>query len=67
MVPQGEAEAAKEAVAKLKRWEELGLDLSELPDLSATAAGDQYVQEPYASVFADYNELAIQFGYRQLG
>ena len=59
--------AAKEAVAKLKRWEELGLDLSELPDLSATAAGDQYVQEPYASVFADYNELAIQFGYRQLG
>ena len=35
-------------------------------DLHATNVGEEHMMEPYGSVFGDYNELAIQFGYSTL-
>lgn len=51
---------AQEEIAEAK---ELGIDV---PDIGSATVGDQRVLEPYPSVFADYNELAIQFGYSTL-
>jgi hypothetical protein len=53
----------KKAQAEIQEAKELGVDV---PDIGSTDVGEQRVMEPYPSVFADYNELAIQFGYSTL-
>ena len=39
---------------------------NDLNDLHASSVGEEHRLEPYGTVFGDYNELAIQFGYSTL-
>jgi hypothetical protein len=48
------------------QMEDLKSKGTNLNDLHASSVGEEYRMEPYGTVFGDYNELAVQFGYSTL-